>query len=80
MITREQALTALDRHDREIAERLTAGNDAVRQAEEATREAKEIRAGLIGEAIAAGWTMTRIGEQLGLSKQRVAQLRDEAAA
>lgn len=79
MITREQAVTALERHDNEVRDRLRGGQDAVRQAEEALTEAKEIRAGLIVEAIEAGWSMNRIGDELGLSKQRVAQLRDEAS-
>lgn len=77
MITREQAVAAIERHDREIEQRLRDAQDAVVEAERAAAEAKEIRAGIIGEARAGGWSFGRMAPIFGVSRQRVAQWAEE---
>jgi hypothetical protein len=73
-MNREQALAALDRHNAEIAARLRASQEAIADAEALVRARQQERAGIMGEAIGAGWSHARIGAELNLSKQRVAQL------
>jgi hypothetical protein len=68
-------LAALDRLDEEVAERLQAAQARVAAAEAELIESKRVRYEVIGEAMAARWSQSRIGEHLGLTKQRVAQIR-----
>jgi hypothetical protein len=79
VITREQAVAALERHDLEIEQRLREAQDAVDEAERAAAEAKEIRAGIIGEAREGGWSYGRMAPVFGVSRQRVAQMAEDRA-
>jgi uncharacterized protein (UPF0335 family) len=72
---RSRAQEMIAEEDAEIAARLRAANDRLAQAEAELEAIKEERAGIIGEAAGVGWSDARIGRVLGLSKQRIAQLR-----
>jgi hypothetical protein len=76
--SREQLLAALARLDSEIDGRLREAQAAVDEAARAYEEAKQVRAAVIEEAISADWSMGKIGRTLGITRQRVAQLRHEA--
>ena len=76
---REEALRVLEQLRLETAERLRAAQAAVVAAERAVVDAKTVRAGVIGEAADEGWSQAAIGAELGVSKQRVAQLRQADA-
>jgi DNA-binding transcriptional regulator YiaG len=79
MITREQAVAAIERHDNEIEQRLRDAQVAVEEAERAAAEAKEIRAGIISEAREGGWSFGRMAPVFGVSRQAVAQWADDRA-
>lgn len=74
-ISREQALHALERHDREIHDRLASAQAEVARLQDELANAKVIRLGLIEEALTEGWTQVKVGQALGMTRQRVAQLR-----
>lgn len=65
----------IDRIDKEITERLHTSQARIEAAERELVAAKQERLGIIGEAMDARWSLARVGEVLGLSKQRVQQLR-----
>jgi predicted XRE-type DNA-binding protein len=67
-------LAAIDRLDAEIDERLRAVQARIAAAERELVAAKQERVGIIAEATAARWPQSRIGESLGVTKQRVAQI------
>jgi predicted XRE-type DNA-binding protein len=67
-------LAAIDRLDAEIDERLRAVQARIAAAERELTAAKQERVGIIAEATAARWPQSRIGESLGVTKQRVAQI------
>jgi hypothetical protein len=77
-ISREQAIEALARLDRETDARLREAQKAVEEAARVYEQAKQVRAAVIEEAIAGNWSMGRVGKSLGMSRQRVSQLRHEA--
>lgn len=77
-ISREEALRALARDDAEVAQRLRASVEGVAAAEAALADARAVRAAVINEAIDKDWSHSRIAAELGVSKQRVAQLRKES--
>ena len=54
-VSRRLALESLERHDRELADRLTAAQGRVDAATLELERAREMRGGVIGEAMAAGW-------------------------
>lgn len=68
-------LESLERLDREIAEHLQAAQARLVAAEAEVQAAKRNRADAIDGAMKARWTQTRIGAQLGVTKQRVQQIR-----
>lgn len=70
-----RSTTVIDRLDREIDQRLRASQAEIERLEAELLAAKQQRAGVISEALTARWSHSRIGESLGLSKQRVAQLK-----
>lgn len=73
---REQARTWQERADAEVAERLTAVDAEVAAARAALDEKLAARTEVIARAMDdEGWTLARIGKVLGLSPQRVSQLR-----
>ena len=76
--SREQVMAELARMDSELDARLREVQDRVEAAAQAYEEAKQVRASVIGEAVGTGWSMGRIGRSLGMTRQRVAQLRHEA--
>lgn len=73
---RREALAALERADEETRERLLAADAKRAEARELLAEADAKLAEEIARATEEGWTQIRIGETLGISRQRVAQLRD----
>jgi DNA-directed RNA polymerase specialized sigma24 family protein len=76
MSARKEALAALERADEETRERLLEA-DAKRAEIRGLLEAADAKlAEEIARASEEGWTQVRIGETLGISRQRVAQLRD----
>jgi hypothetical protein len=66
---------SIERIDHEITERLRAVQDRIAAAETELHAAKQQRLELIEEAMHARWSHTQIGAVLGLTKQRIAQLR-----
>jgi hypothetical protein len=78
MITRDEARAALERDDQEIRGRLRESQAALAAAQSALSDAAQVRDGVIREALEAGWAMTRVAAALGISYQRVAQVRDDA--
>lgn len=77
--SREQLLAELARLDNEIDARLRETQARVEQAARAYEEAKQVRAAVIEEAVICGWSMGRVGKSLGITRQRVSQLRSESA-
>lgn len=75
--SRKEALAALERADAETRERLMAADAEVAEARAALEEAENKRSAEILRASEEGWTLQRIGDVLGLSRQRIAQLRGE---
>jgi hypothetical protein len=78
MRTRAEIQAATDRLDAEIALRLCEANRQLAEAEAAVEAAKQVRAAIVVEAVSEGWSFVRIGAVLGLSKQRVAQIKHES--
>lgn len=76
--SREQVLAELARLDAEMDARLRESQEAVEEAARAYEEAKQVRAAVIEEAVGNRWSMGRVGKSLGMTRQRVAQLRHEA--
>lgn len=76
-ISREQAIEALGRHDREVDARLRAAQARVDELRAELTEAKAIRVAVIEEAIAGGWPQAQVGRSLGVTRQRVRQIRAE---
>jgi hypothetical protein len=74
-ISRKQALDALQRCDHETDDRLSSAQATVKRLQDELAEAKAIRLALIEEALTEGWTQARVGRALGMTRQRVAQLR-----
>jgi DNA-directed RNA polymerase specialized sigma subunit len=72
---RQAALDTLARLDRETGERLRHAQSEVDRLQAELDEAKDIRRGVIEEALAQGWTQAKVGRSLGMTRQRVAQLR-----
>lgn len=75
-ISREAALAALARHEQETDERLREAQAKVTRLQAELDEAKDMRRGVIEEALAQGWTQAKVGRALGVTRQRVAQLRN----
>lgn len=65
----------IDRIDHEITDRLLANQQRLADLEAEINATKQERLALIDEAMDARWSLARVGEVLGLSKQRVQQLR-----
>jgi hypothetical protein len=65
----------LDRIDNDITERLRAAQARIEAAERELAIAKQQRLSVIDEAMGVRWSLARIGEVIGLSKQRVQQIR-----
>jgi uncharacterized small protein (DUF1192 family) len=76
-ITRKQAVDALQRHDVETHDRLAGAQAEVARLQAELAEAKAIRFAVIEEAMTEGWTQARVGRALGMTRQRVGQLRRE---
>lgn len=74
-ISRQQAIDALQRHEHETHERLSGAQATVKRLEDELAEAKTIRLALIEEALGEGWTQAKVGRAIGMTRQRVAQLR-----
>ena len=74
MISREQALKALEKHKTEMIDRLDTAQATVLDLERQLADAKTIRAALIGEATEQGLSYAQIGARWNLTRQRVAQL------
>jgi hypothetical protein len=77
--SRDQILADLARLDNELDARLREAQTRVEEAAQAYEEAKQVRAAVIEEAVASSWSMGRVGKSLGVTRQRVAQLRNEAS-
>jgi hypothetical protein len=74
-ISRDQALAALDRFDYQTGARLREAQGRVDALLAELAEAKVVRVALIDEALEAGWSQAKVGRALGLSRQRVMQIR-----
>lgn len=74
--SRQQARSWKERADAETAERLRVADTDVAAARVALEEAMAQRARVIAETMEdEGWTLARVADVLGISKQRVWQLR-----
>lgn len=74
-ISHQQAKEVLERHEREVADRLHQSQAKVDRLLAELAEAKSIRLAVIEEAIGEGWSQAKVGRALGLTRQRVAQIR-----
>jgi len=73
---RRQARELTERADEATRKRLLDADAAVAEAEAHTRAMRIARAEAIARAMEDdGWTLVRIGEVLGITRQRVGQLR-----
>jgi chromosome segregation ATPase len=72
---RAQALAALERLNAEIDERLRSAQTRVQELQAELEEAKQVRSAVVEEALGEGWSQARVGRSMGLTRQRVAQIR-----
>jgi hypothetical protein len=72
---RAQALAALERLNAEIDERLRTAQARVQELQAELEEAKQVRSAVVEEALSEGWSQARVGRSMGLTRQRVAQIR-----
>lgn len=76
MSAREQARALAEQADAELTESLRQADADVAAARAALDQAMAARAGLIARAIEdEGWTQRRIATELGVSMQRVSQIK-----
>jgi 2-keto-4-pentenoate hydratase len=72
---RAQALAALERLNAEIDERLRSAQTRVHELQAELEEAKRVRSAVVEEALSEGWSQAQVGRSMGITRQRVAQIR-----
>jgi 2-keto-4-pentenoate hydratase len=72
---RTQALAALERLNAEIDERLRSAQTRVHELQAELEEAKRVRSAVVEEALSEGWSQAQVGRSMGITRQRVAQIR-----
>jgi DNA-directed RNA polymerase specialized sigma subunit len=75
MTAREQALEAVARADEETRTNLLDADARVAAAQAELEQARAGRASAVSTAMEEGWTLVRVADVLGVTHQRVSQLK-----